>query len=62
MNFLKETDGKLSFTRLTGFILVLFYIGIASYSFFSKGEMVDLPTNLMIFVGGMYGFNKIGKK
>ena len=59
LDLLKERYGKYSFARFTGFLIVIFYLLWASYILISKGEIVDVPNNIMILVIALYGANKI---
>ena len=59
--FLKESYGKLSFTRIIGTILVLFYVSIAIYLAITEKRFVDIPTNLMILILALYGINRISQ-
>ena len=54
----KEPDGKISFTRVSGFILLIHYISSAVYITVKTLKIPDLPTNQMILIASLYGINK----
>ena len=61
MDFLtifKEPDGKWSFTRISGFLLLLYYILSAAYITIKTLKIPDLPLNQMILIAALYGINK----
>ena len=55
----------LSYSRVTGFMLVVSYICWGSYIVFTKYNIPDFPVWLAAFLAALYGFNttdiKIGK-
>lgn len=53
-----DDGGKLSMGRLICFLSIFFYIISAAYGLLSKGIFPDIPTNLSVLVGGLYGLNK----
>jgi hypothetical protein len=59
LTFLNEPDGKVSFMRLTGFLLVLVYIVMFVYIGITEKKISDIPTNLMILILALYGLNKV---
>jgi len=59
LNFFNEPEGKVSFARLTGFLLVIYYICLGVYVAIKKKEILDIPFNLTILVLSLYGINKI---
>ena len=56
---LKEKDGKLSFGRVMGTVLVMFYLVWATYLTWETKKLVDIPSNLAMLVGALYGANKL---
>jgi hypothetical protein len=59
VDIIKEPYGKISFSRLSGFILILHYIFFSSYMMIKEGKIPDLPTNHLILIASLYGINKI---
>jgi hypothetical protein len=57
--FMEQDKSKISFTRVTGFILVFFYILTSFYLLIKEHKLVDIPTNLFLLICGLYGINKI---
>jgi len=58
LSMFKEPDGKISFTRVSGFILLLHYISSAIYITAKTLKIPDLPMNQMILIAALYGINK----
>lgn len=56
---LKEDGGKLSWTRIVGTVLLADFLLVANISFIAGNEFPDIPTNLALLIGGLYGLNKI---
>jgi len=54
-----ENNGKISFTRVIGTVLVLFYLVSATYILIKEHKISDIPTNLMILIAALYGLNKL---
>jgi len=59
IDIIKEPYGKLSFSRFSGFILILHYIFSSIYILMHKGEIPEIPTNHIILIASLYGANKI---
>jgi hypothetical protein len=59
LTFLNEPSGKVSFMRLTGFLLVFVYIIMFIYIGITDKKISDIPTNLMVLILALYGINKI---
>jgi len=58
-DILMEKDkSKISFTRVTGAILILYYIFSSTYLLFKNNSLTDIPTNLFILICGLYGINR----
>ena len=57
----KEDNGKLSFSRITGFILLMWSMCIITYLSIKNNRFIDLPTVIAGLAGGLYGINKIGE-
>jgi len=60
MEFLKEPYGKLSFSRVMSFLSITLYLIVFLYYAIFKDQIIDLPTNFSLLIGGLYGFNKLG--
>ena len=56
---LREKEGKLSFGRVVGTILVLFYLVWATYLTWETKKIVDIPSNLALLIVALYGANKL---
>ncbi len=56
---LKEKDGKLSFGRVMGTVLIVFYLIWATYLTWEMKKLVDIPPNLALLIGALYGVNKL---
>jgi len=56
---LKEQNGKLSFGRVMGTVLVLFYLLWSTYLTWETKKLVDIPSNLAFLIGTLYGVNKL---
>lgn len=56
---LKEKDGKLSFGRVMGTILIVFYLIWATYLTWETKKLIDIPPNLGLLIGTLYGVNKL---
>ena len=62
MKLLKEIDSdKTSFSRFSGFIIVLAYIIWASYIVYTAKQIPDLPPWLAVTVMGLYGINRFAQ-
>lgn len=55
---LKENNGKLSYTRVTGFIIVVCYLIWASFIVFKTSVIPDIPVGVLTLLLGLYGINK----
>ena len=57
----KEPDkNKYSFSRIVGFILTVFYMGIGGYLSIVNQQFQDLPPYLALLIAALYGINKFG--
>ena len=56
---LKEKHGKLSFGRVVGTVLIVFYLVWATYLTWETKKLVDIPSNLAMLIGALYGVNKL---
>ncbi len=54
----REESGKVSFTRVSSFLLVLAYIFWASYIVITKGKIPSMPWELVVLISAAYGINK----
>jgi len=59
INLFSENNGKTSFARVIGTILVLFYIASSIYILIVEHKISDIPTNLLILISSLYGINKL---
>ena len=55
----KEKDGKVSFGRVIGTVLVSFYLLWGTYLTWKNNELVDIPLHLAGLIGALYGVNKL---
>ncbi len=55
----REKEGKLSFGRVIGTVLVFFYLVWATYLTWETKKLIDIPTNLALLIGTLYGANKL---
>ena len=62
MNPLQEKDGKASFSRVTGFviILVLLAVYLAAAVNMNWETVRAMTADLSLLAAGLYGFNKLG--
>lgn len=58
-DILRDTDGKLSFSRLSGAIVLLWALSISTYLTIQNKQFVDFPYNVALIIIGLYGANKI---
>jgi len=62
MKFLKEIDtDKTSFSRFSGFILILSYIIWSSYIVYTTKHIPDFPSWLAVTIMGLYGINRFAQ-
>jgi len=62
MKLLKEIDtDKTSFSRFSGFVLILAYIVWASYIVYATKHIPDFPPWLGVTVMGLYGINRFAQ-
>lgn len=54
----REESGKVSFTRVSSFLLILAYVAWATYIVFTKGEIPSMPWELVVLISAAYGINK----
>lgn len=54
-----ETNGKISYSRVMGSLLIFFYMVIAGTHYFKTGEFLDIPQYLMYTIAALYGVNKV---
>lgn len=54
----KEKNGKISFTRISGFIIILFYLFWGSYLVLVNKAIADIPVGLLTLLLGLYGINR----
>lgn len=60
--FFKEIkENKLSFARLTGFLLVVFYILWACFIVFTEKRIPDIPLYVFLLISALYGLNKFAE-
>ncbi len=58
MSYLKDDKGQGSYTRLSGFILILAYVVWGSYLVYLKNTIPDIPLVIAGLITAMYGINK----
>lgn len=56
----REDNGKLSFSRVSSFILIVAYIIWASYIVVKEGRIPPIPPELVALISIAYGINKVG--
>lgn len=56
--FLSEETGKLSFMRISAFLLILTYIFSAVYILIMERKFIDIPVQLAALIAILYGINK----
>jgi len=57
--FRDEKNNKLSFTRVTSFILVLTYVISELYLLITEHKIVDIPGQLAALIAVLYGSNRL---
>jgi hypothetical protein len=64
MSVIKDANGKISFSRITGAVIVVANLGIGVIAAWKGNSPViaDIPANWAMLVGALYGLNVIGKK
>lgn len=60
IEFLQTDDGQMSNTRLTILLMVLSYIGWASWIVWHTKQIPDLPIQVAGLLAALYAVNKIG--
>lgn len=58
ISFLSEDSGKLSFMRISAFLLILTYIFVAIYIALTEHKLIDMPIQLASLIVLLYGINK----
>ncbi len=53
-----DYNGKLSYGRVVGFLVLIWYMVIATYIVIEKKEFPDIPAGLSLLLMGLYGINK----
>lgn len=56
-----DSDGKLSFGRVTGTILSIYYIVLGITAFIETKQIIDIPPNLAMLIAALYGANKLSQ-
>lgn len=54
----KEESGKLSFSRISGFIVLVCYLVSMVYIVILEKKIPDIPPMLLTLILGLYGINK----
>jgi len=54
-----ELDGKPSFGRIWGSVILMIYFLFAGFIVYTKADLPDIPPILAGIVVGLYGLNKI---
>lgn len=60
--FFYSDNGNRSYSRLSGFLLILAYIAWGSYIMYIKNIVIDIPPVLAGTVLTLYGLNKVLSK
>lgn len=55
----KEESGKLSYTRISGFIALVSYLVCMLFIVVMERKIPDIPPMLMTLILGLYGINKV---
>lgn len=55
----RENSGKVSFTRVSSFLLVLAYIVWASFIVFTEKKIPSMPAEIVQLIILAYGINRI---
>uniref|UniRef100_A0A7V3ZTJ2 Uncharacterized protein n=1 Tax=candidate division WOR-3 bacterium TaxID=2052148 RepID=A0A7V3ZTJ2_UNCW3 len=55
----RENNGKVSYTRVSGFIGFVSYLIWGFYLTFVNKSIPDLPPGLLVLLLGLYGINKM---
>lgn len=58
LSFLAENTGKLSFMRLSAFLLILFYIFVGIFISIKTNQIPDIPIQMAGLIVLLYGINK----
>ena len=59
MGLFAETEGKTSYSRVTGGIIIIVWLGIATVQAVKGNPPVDIPLGWASIVAGLYGLNKL---
>lgn len=59
IDMFKEESGKLSFSRVSGFIVLVCYLVCMVYIVIKEKRIADIPPMLLTLILGLYGINKI---
>jgi hypothetical protein len=57
MSTVFQDNGKLSWSRIAGTVLLANYLLQANISFFTGNDFPDISTNLAYLIAGLYGLN-----
>ena len=60
LSMFKGPSGKVSFSRVMGFILTVSYLIGFFYILFTERKMADIPPMLAGLIMAVYGINKVG--
>ena len=58
MDIFRERNGKLSFGRVIGTIILIWAMSLSTYISIEKKDFVDFPEWAAIIIIGLYGINK----
>ena len=58
---LKEKDGKPSYSRIFGTIIISTFLILAVILTVLDGKIPDIPAGWALLAGGIYGVNKLAK-
>jgi hypothetical protein len=59
MTLFKESDKKLSYSRILGSLVILWQVGIQSVIILRTNALVDIMPNWLMLIVGLYGLNKL---
>jgi len=62
LELFKEKNGKISFSRVSGSLLVISYLIGYFYILFTKHELVDIPIQLAGLILLLYGTNRYSSR
>ncbi len=61
LEMFKEKDGKVSFSRINGFVILVWIMILVTYVSLTTKTVPDIPYSIAILISALYGFNKIAE-